>query len=86
MTEMTREEMNQAYVDARSLAKKAGLTMRGVGCGLFRLQGQDHLMPPSQIVKLLSEPSGPRRARKVRSDKGKTHQRRTDRFVDMTTT
>jgi len=72
---MTPEQINRVVTDARQLAKRANLKLTQAGDGLFRLQGQEHLMSAGQIVQLLNgEP--PKKVRKTKSDKGKTHQRR----------
>ena len=40
---------------ARQMAKEAGLAMKAAGDGLFRLEGQDHLMSATQILMLLKD-------------------------------
>ncbi len=50
---MTKEEIRNLRLKAAELAKNANLKIRAAGDGLFRLEGQDHLLCASQIVKIL---------------------------------
>jgi hypothetical protein len=73
---LSKAEIRNLVARARKLAREKGYTLTAVGSGLYRLEGEEHLQPPSMVVKTLEKLPTKQKVRKVRSDKGKTHSRR----------